>query len=56
MKSILRCRRSILALVGIACLTALGLAKGADVAMSIAAICGAVAGANAFEGKGKPCA
>ena len=51
MLKILKCRRSSLALIGMSLLFFLGLYKGADVALSIAGIVGAVAGANAYEGK-----
>lgn len=51
MVKIFKCRRSSLALIGMVLLFALGICKGADVALAIAGICGAVAGANAYEGK-----
>jgi len=46
-----KCRRSSLALLGMACLTWLGLAKDADVALAIAGIVGSVAASNAYQGK-----
>jgi hypothetical protein len=52
MKKILDCRRSIIALVGIGCLTWLGLAKGIDIsgiALAISGIVASVSGANAWE-------
>lgn len=55
MKKLLSCRRSIIALVGIVCLTWLGLAKGIDIsgiAMAISTIVASVAGANAWEKRG----
>lgn len=55
MKKILNCRRSTLAILGILCLTGLGFyTKDAQaVAMAISGIVLAVAGANAYEKKGK---
>lgn len=51
MKEIYKCRRSIVALVAIGCLTALGLIKGMDVATSIAAVSAALGAANAYSGR-----
>lgn len=55
MKKIMNCRRSIIALVGICCLTWLGLAKGVDIsgiALAISGIVASVSGANAWEKRG----
>lgn len=55
MKKILNCRRSLVALVGIASLTWLGLAKGIDIsgiALAISGIVASIAGANAYEKRG----
>ena len=52
MKKILSCRRSIIALVAIGCLTWLGLTKGIDIsgiALAISGVVASVAGANAYE-------
>jgi len=52
MKKILACRRSLIALVAIACLTWLGLAKGVDIsgiALAISGVVASIAGANAYE-------
>jgi hypothetical protein len=49
MKRIFQCRRSSLALLGMVCLTWLGLAKDADVALAIAGIVGSVAASNAYQ-------
>lgn len=57
MKKIIACRRSIIAIVGIGCLTWLGLAKGIDIsgiAMAISTIVASVAGANAWEKRSQP--
>lgn len=54
MNKILNCRRSIVALTGIACLTWLGLAKGIDIsgiALAISGIVASVSAANAYQGK-----
>lgn len=56
MRKILTCRRSVIAIFGIGCLTWLGLAKGIDIsgiAMAISTIVASVAAANAYQGKGK---
>jgi hypothetical protein len=50
---ILKCRRSIIAIFAIGCLTYLGLKNGTDVSVAIAGIVAAVAGSNAYQGKGK---
>lgn len=49
MIKILKCRRSSLAVLGIAALTFLGYYKGAEVAGAIATITLSVAAANAYE-------
>ncbi len=57
MKKILSCRRTLVSVFGIGCLTWLGLAHGVDIsgiAIAIAGICGALSGSNAWENKGKP--
>ena len=54
MKKILNCRRSIVALVGIGCLLALGLHNGLDVSLAIAGCVASVCGANAFQASKKP--
>lgn len=47
---LLKCRRSLIAIIAIACLTYLGARAGTtDVSASIAAIAMALAGANSFE-------
>jgi hypothetical protein len=54
MKKILTCRRSIIALVAIGCLTWLGLVKGIDIsgiALAISGIVASVSAANAYQGK-----
>jgi hypothetical protein len=53
MKKILNCRRSIVALVGIGCLLALGLHNGLDVSLAIAGCVASICGANAFEASKK---
>lgn len=56
MRKILLCRRTVVALFSISCLTFLGLYHGVDIsgiAIAIAGICTAVAGANSFENVGK---
>ena len=52
MLNILKCRRSIIALIGISVLTFLGYTKGIDVSMAISGIVLAVAGSNALEKRG----
>lgn len=54
MKKILNCRRSIVSIFAITCLTILGMYHGVDVsgiALSIAGIAGSLSGANAWEAK-----
>jgi hypothetical protein len=52
MFKIFHCRRSSLALIGIICLTSLGLVKDVDVALAITGIVTAVAAANSWQKKG----
>jgi hypothetical protein len=54
MKKVLTCRRSTIAILGIVCLTSLGLyTKDAQaVAIAISTIAVGIAGANAYEKKG----
>jgi hypothetical protein len=55
-KKILGCRRTVVALFGIACLTYLGAKTGIDISgisLAIAGIVTAVAGANSYENVGK---
>lgn len=50
MKQLLKCRRSLIAILAIACLTFLGWElKSADVAMAIATVAIGIAGANSAE-------
>jgi hypothetical protein len=52
-KKLLSCRRSIVSVFAIACLTTLGLYHGVDIsgiALAIAGIAGSLSGANAWEG------
>lgn len=49
MKKIWSCRRSIIGLVGIACLTFLGYTKGLDVSMALSGVVLAIASSNAYE-------
>jgi hypothetical protein len=54
MKKILNCRRSLLAIFGISCLTCIGLVKGVDIsgiAMAISGIVASVSVSNAYQGK-----
>ena len=53
MYKIWKCRRSLIALFAICCLTFIGATKGTDVSMAIAGIVAAVAGSNAYEGAKK---
>lgn len=56
MVKIWNCRRSMLAMIGIACLTGLGIYHGEDIsgiAIAISGIIGAVAGSNAWEKRAK---
>lgn len=46
---LITCRRSILAIVGMGCCTAISIRLGVDTSGSIAAICMGVAGANAAQ-------
>jgi hypothetical protein len=48
---VLKCRRTVVALFAITCLTVLGYFKAMEVAASIATIAMGVAAANAFQGK-----
>jgi hypothetical protein len=52
MLKLFKCRRSSLALIGMCLLAYLGIHNNTDVSLAIAGICGAVAGANAFEKRG----
>ena len=55
MKKILSCRRSLVAVFAISCLTWLGLAKGIDIsgiAIAISGVAASVCAANAYQGKG----
>lgn len=55
MKKILNCRRSVIAIIGIGCLTLLGLYHGVDIsgiAIAISGIVASVSGANAWENRG----
>jgi hypothetical protein len=49
MKTLLTCRRTLLAFFGVACLTALGWFKGADVASAIAAVSIGLSGSFAIQ-------
>jgi hypothetical protein len=49
LKKLFLCRRSSLALIGMACLTYLGINNNLDVSLAIAGLVASVAGANAFE-------
>lgn len=52
MKYVMTCRRTFIALTSIVLLFILGLAKGQDVSMPIATICGALAAANSYQKRG----
>jgi hypothetical protein len=55
MKKILNCRRSLLALFGMSCLTWLGISKGVDIsgiAIAISGIVASVSASNAYQNKG----
>ncbi len=52
MKKLFNCRRTVVALFSIACLTYLGVDKGIDVSIAIAGIVAAVCGANSYENVG----
>jgi hypothetical protein len=54
MLKIFKCRRSSLALLGMACLTWIGLQKDTDVSLAIAGIVAGVAASNAYQKKGSP--
>ncbi len=49
MKKLFSCRRSLIALFSIACLTLLGYSRGIDVSIAIAGIVASVAGANSYQ-------
>lgn len=49
MKKLFSCRRSLIALFSIACLTFLGYSRGIDVSLAIAGIVASVAGANSYQ-------
>lgn len=54
LKKILSCRRSIVAVFAISCLTLLGMYHGIDIsgiAVAIAGVAGSLAGANAWEAR-----
>lgn len=53
-KHVFGSRRFLIAFFSVTCLTSLGLAKGHDVGLHIAAIVAAVSAANAMEPKNKP--
>lgn len=46
---ILTCRRTVVALISIGCLTSIALLKGIDTSSAIAAVAMGLAGANAYE-------
>ena len=54
MRILLKCRRTVVAIFAICCLTVLGLAKDFDVSMALASVAIGLAGANAFEKRGLP--
>lgn len=49
MKQLLYCRRTFIAIISIACLTALGMVRGMDVAMALASVAIGLAASNAAE-------
>lgn len=51
MLKILKCRRSSLALLGMACLTWIALKNGTDVSLAIAGLVAGVAASNAYQGR-----
>lgn len=51
MRKLLTCRRSMVAVIAIACLTAIAIYNGTDTSTSIAAVAMGVAGANALQRK-----
>jgi hypothetical protein len=53
MKTILFCRRSIVTLTGILCLTGLGVYQMVDVSYAISACVAAICAANSYEKVGK---
>lgn len=56
-KNIMKCRRSIVSVFAISCLTFLGYHHGLDIsgiALAIAGIAGSLSAANSWENKGKP--
>jgi len=53
MKRIFNCRRSIISIIAIACLTYLGVVNGTDVSVAIAGIVAAVASSNAYQARGR---
>ena len=52
MKKLFNCRRSLLAMFGMLCLTSMALLKGMDTSSAIAAVTMAVAAANAAQAIG----
>jgi len=54
MLKILKCRRSVIALFSITCLTYLGIRNGTDVSLAITGIVTAVAGANSWQAIKEP--
>jgi len=53
MKNLLYCRRSTVTILGIICLTGLGIYQGTDVSYAVAGCVAAICGANAFEKVGQ---
>lgn len=53
MKALLNCRRSIIGIYALGILGILGYTKGMEVSMAISTIVIGIAGANAYEKKGK---
>jgi hypothetical protein len=49
MKKLFNCRRSLLAILGVGCLTAISIVKGIDTSAPIAAIIMAVAASNSYQ-------
>lgn len=49
MSKLFNCRRSTIAMFAIACLTALGVAKGIDVSIAICGVVDSIAGSNSYE-------
>lgn len=57
MKKLFSCRRTVVSVIAIVCLTILGLYHGVDIsgiAIAIAGVAGSLSGANAWESKGQP--